>query len=141
MDRFAFHQVDESAWRGHNELLGFFECPELILDGRSAVHREDVQSRDVLCESMHLIRDLLAKFTRGCKDERLRVLCGLRFEVREKWEAKSRCFSRTGLGQSDKIGFFCQEQGDGLKLDLAGCLESEVLDRRKQGIWETKVLK
>ena len=107
-DRFSFHQVDESPWGGHNELLRFFECPELVLDGSSAIDGEDVQARNILRKGLHLIGDLLAEFACGCQYKRLRVLCGLRFEIGEKWEAKGRCFSRTGLGQSDEIGFFGQ---------------------------------
>ena len=85
-----------------------FECPELILDGSSAIDGEDVQARNILRKGLHLIGDLLAEFACGCQYKRLRVLCGLRFEIGEKWETKGRCFSRAGLGQSDEIGFFGQ---------------------------------
>ena len=94
----------------------------------------------VFGEQLDLPGDLLTQFTRRCKHQRLYLGLG-RVESLEKGQAKCCGLARSGLRQADEVAFTAQQVRYGLRLDVGGRLESELLDGLEDVLRKSEALK
>ena len=86
----------------------------------------------VSAKFLELSRNLLPKFARRRKNERLRVGEHGVYAL-EEGKAKSGRFARTRLGEADEVSFLSEELGNGKFLNFAGFFKTKCCYRLQEG--------
>ena len=116
------------------------ELTDLRRDVGAAVDGCGADALVVFGKQLNLLGDLLAQFTRGRQHQRLHMRLG-RVESLEEGQAKCCGLARPGLRQADEVAFTTQQVRDGLRLDVGGRLESELLDGLEDVLRKSEALK
>ena len=98
----AVHEVDESAWRGHDNLRTVLERANLLHHRRAAIDRHDVNPRNIFREVFQVVADLQAELARGAQNERLR-LAAVGVERLQERNAEGRRLARTRLSEGNEV--------------------------------------
>ena len=126
-DGSALGEVDQPAGCGDDHLAWLAELADLRGDVGATVDGCGTDALIVFGKQLNLLGDLLAQFARGGQHECLHMRLG-RVESLQEGQAKCRSLARPGLRQADEVAFATQQVWDGLRLDVGGRLESEMLD-------------
>ena len=102
------HQVNQSAWCGHDNLNTLFQSTHLRLDGSATIHGFYVHAIHIFGKVAQVVGYLQAQLTCWREHQCLCVaLCCV--DALKQWNAERCCFSGTSLGQGYHIVFVAQQ--------------------------------
>ena len=91
----------------------------------------------IFCKFEKSLTDLLREFPGGREDDRLDFFL-VRVNFSEKWQAKSSCLARPGLGLGDKIIAALHQVWNRLGLDGGGFADAQFLEALDEVGWDAK---
>jgi len=119
IDAVAAEQVVQAAGGGDDDLAALAQGPDLRLDGGAAINGGDLDLRQMAGQGHQVAGYLHAEFPGGAENQGLGAALG-RVGQLHHGNPEGGGLAGAGLGETDQVGRFFQDQGDDFGLDRGG---------------------